>query len=58
MEKELENLKSTMYTESEVKNLFENWLNTKITEELMRLSGELDDFDGITFNDWFKRNKK
>ena len=47
-----------MYTEEEVLALFENWLNTKINEELMVISGELDCLEGVTFSDWFERNKK
>lgn len=47
-----------MYSEEEVIALFDNWLNTKIKEELMRLSGELDSLSGVTFEDWFNQNKK
>ena len=47
-----------MYTEEEVLALFENWLNTKINEELMVISGELDCLEGVIFSDWFERNKK
>ena len=47
-----------MYTEEEVLALFENWLNTKINEELMVISGELDCLEGVTFSDWFEQNKK
>ena len=47
-----------MYTEEEVETLFKNWLNTKINEELMRISGELGYFEGVTFGDWFEQNKK
>ena len=47
-----------MYTEEEVLTLFENWLNTKINEELMVISGELDYLEGVTFSDWFEQNKK
>lgn len=47
-----------LYTEEEVKLLFENWLTTKVNEELMRISGEIDVLDGVDFYEWFERNKK
>lgn len=52
------NKEPILYTEEEVENLFENWLNTKVQEELMKLSGEMDSIDGVTFKDWFQENKK
>lgn len=46
------------YTEEEVKVLFRTYLNTKIHEELMKLSGEMGALDGIIFDDWFEEYKK
>lgn len=46
------------YTENEVKELFERWLNLQIEEELMRLSEEVDPLYATCFYDWFEENKK
>lgn len=50
--------KTNLYTENEVRELFECWFAIKIDEELKRLSGELDVLDCVTFDKFFEVAKK
>ena len=51
-------IKENMYSEKEVIKLFEDWLDTKIQEKLMRISSKISIVDDINFYDWFEQNKK
>ena len=50
--------KVIIYTEKEVKQLFEKWFGVKIKEELMKINGEMDIIGGVSFEEWFDKNKK
>ena len=47
-----------MYSEEEVLSLFNKWLSFKIEEELMRISGDIDETEATPFIVWFDQHKK